>query len=144
MKRFYSCIDSTLLVPQPVQHLVIKDRAEKAGGSIVFYGAEDQKGLRSQPFILPKLRRTPDIDGVVFFTFHQFRYGSELNFFLLKTLLQEKYETHFGREGLSIATVDELNELYPFLMSIDYTLRRDASDAWKSVLCGSSERDEQR
>jgi hypothetical protein len=134
VKSFYSCIDSTLIVPQPVQHLVIRDYATKVGGSIVFYGAEEAKTRESQAFVRAKLKRTPGIDGVCFFTFHQFRYGQQLNIDLLQYILSLNLEIHFAREALSINSIEELDRAFAFIYSIDYTLRRDSSAEWKSFL----------
>ena len=72
MKSFYSCIDGGLSAPQPLQHLAIREYAQKTGGKITFYGAEEVKTLKSQAFIIEKLKRTPGLDGVVFFTLNQF------------------------------------------------------------------------
>ncbi len=134
MKDFYSCIDVSLVVPQPVQHLVIRDYAAKVGGKIVFYGAEENKTRETQSFIRAKLKKTPGIQGVCFFTFHQFRYGAALNLNLLKFILSLGLEIHFAREALSIRSFADLERLYTFIFSIDYTLRRDASAEWVRFL----------
>ena len=134
MKKFYSCIDASLLVPQPVQHLVISSYAAKVDGSIVFYGAEDTKTLENQAFVRTKLKRTPSIQGVCFFTFHQFRYGRTLNLELIKYILLLGIEIHFAREAISIRSYDDLDRLYAFIFSIDYTLRRDSCSSWRRFL----------
>lgn len=139
MKTFYSCIDAGLTVPQSVQHLVIRERAQKAGGAVTFYGSEEAKTLASQIFIKAKLEKCRDIfDGVIFFTLHQFRYGQDFNWQLLREILDLGIEVHFAREGLSIASTDDLKEVFPFLMSVDYTLRRDTDKSWITKLESNS------
>jgi hypothetical protein len=131
MKRFYSCIDCPRYVPQPVQHLTIKSHAEKVGGAIVFYGAEEILTLKNQLFIRSKLERIRHtIEGVVFFTFHQFRYGDALNVRLLRHILDMGLEIHFAREGLKILSVDDLDKQLTFFLTVDYTLRRDSDPRW--------------
>ena len=137
MKRFFSCIDARLLVPQPIQHLAIRDKAQKAGGVVIFYGAEEIKALKFQPFIKTKLHRlhqAGELDGVVFFTVHQFRYGPAFNFDLLRHVLDMNLELHFAREGLSFLKPSDLDALFPLLLSADYTERRDSSEEWKSLV----------
>jgi hypothetical protein len=131
MKTFYSCIDATISAPQPEQHLMIREKAKREGGAITFYGAEEYQAVASQPFIQWKLARTPGLDGVVFFTIHQFRRSGELNFPLLRALLGGGLEVHFARENLSYRTLTELNEAMPLLLVVDYVERRDRSDSWQ-------------
>ncbi len=137
MKRFYSCIDGGLPVPQPIQHLAIHDKAKKANGAVTFYGAEEVRVLGTQPFIktkLEKLQRCKDVDGVIFYTIHQFRYDDTFNFDLMRHILGMNLEMHFARERLSILKLNELDELFPFLNSVDFTHRRDASLEWKNLV----------
>ena len=131
MKTFYSCIDASIPAPQPEQHLMIREKARREGGSITFYGAEEYQAVATQPFIRWKLARTPGLDGVVFFTIHQFRRGSSLNYRLLRTLIDEGRELHFARENLSYRSLDELKEATPLLLVVDYVERRDRSEAWR-------------
>jgi hypothetical protein len=139
MKSFYSCIDAGgLVVPQPIQHLAIRDKAQKAGGAVTFYGSEEAKTLKSQAFIRAKLRRSKGLDGVIFFSLHQFRYGPDFNFKLLKEILGLGLEVHFAREGLSILNAGQLDELFPFLTSVDYTARRDRDPSWVDFLARSA------
>lgn len=136
MKTFYSCIDGSIPAPQPVQHLVIRDRAKKAGGAVSFYGAEDVRALGSQPFIRLKLARLKEtgLDGVIFYTLHQFRYGGAMNYGLLLALLDLGLEVHFACEGIAIPDRETLDELFPFLLSVDYAARRDRSETWRNFV----------
>lgn len=134
MKSFYSCIDAGLVVPQPIQHLAIRDKAQKAGGAVTFYGSEEAKTLKSQAFIKAKLQRSTGLDGVIFFSLHQFRYGESFNFRLLRHILALNLEVHFAREGVSILNAAQLDELFPFLISVDYTTRRDQDPSWARFL----------
>jgi hypothetical protein len=136
VKSFFSCIDGGLSAPQPVQHLVIRDRVAKAGGAVTFYGAEDVQTLASQAFIRPKLARLKQqgLDGVVFYSLHQFRYGEQFNYALLLDILALDLEVLFACEGLSLRTRDELAEWFPFLTAIDFAKRRDQSPAWRKFI----------
>jgi hypothetical protein len=136
MKTFFSCIDASIPAPQPVQHLVIRDRATKAGGAISFYGAEDVLGLGRQPFIRLKLKRLKEkgLDGVVFYTVHQFRYGGEFDYSLLRFIQALKLEVHFACEGIAIRSEEEFHAIFPFLLAIDFTSRRDKSQEWLQLL----------
>ena len=105
---FYSCIDPYYVAPSAEQHNIINAMAKQENGKIIFYGSEDYFVASAQPFILPKLKRTKDIDGVVFFTLNQFCYGEAFNFKLLIDILKLKMSVHFAREGLSIQNLMEL------------------------------------
>ena len=139
MKSFYSCIDATLPAPQPEQHLVIREKARKEGAAITFYGAEEYRSAGVQSFILPKLRRTAGLDGVVFFTLHQFRYSDKLNVGLMRDVLDMRLELHFAREDMSLRSPADLDQWLPFLLVVDYTKRRDASPEWRQVLAAASD-----
>jgi len=112
MKSFYSCLDPFVIAPQVEQHNLIKSIAEKENGKIVFYGSEDFFVAQNQPFILFKLKRTPDINGVIFFTLNQFCYGEYFNLRLLNDILDLKISIHFARESFSIYNVSDLEEKY--------------------------------
>ena len=112
MKSFYSCLDPFVIAPQVEQHNLIKGMAKKENGKIVFYGSEDFFVAQSQPFILSKLKRTPDINGVIFFTLNQFCYGENFNLGLLYDILDLKISIHFARESFSIYNVTDLEEKY--------------------------------
>lgn len=134
MKAFYSCIDATLPAPQPEQHLVIREKARKEGGAITFYGAEEYRSVGVQSFILPKLKRTGGLDGVVFFTLNQFRYSESLNVKLMLAILELGLEIHFAREDVSLRSRGDLERCLDFLLVVDYTKRRDADVEWRRVL----------
>ena len=79
MKKFYSCVDALIPSPLSEQHLIIKKKAEKEGGSITAYASEEFRTVKSQPWIYIKLKETPGLDGVVFFKALQFSYGGKFN-----------------------------------------------------------------
>ena len=102
MKSFYSCLDPYVIAPQIEQHYLINKIAKKENGKIVFYGSEDFFVAETQPFILFKLKRTPNIDGIIFFTLNQFCYGKSFNLNLINKILDLKISIHFAREAFSI------------------------------------------
>ena len=112
MKYFYSCLDPFVSAPQTEQHSVIKKLTDKNNGKIIFYGSEDFFVADSQPFILLKLKRTQNIDAVVFFSINQFCYGDTFNVKLIKEILKLKISVHFAREDISIENEVELDEMY--------------------------------
>jgi hypothetical protein len=99
-KSFYSCLDPYVVAPQAEQHKLIASLAESLSGKVVFYGAEDYFVAPSQPFILSKLKRTPGLDGVLFFTIDQFSYSNDLNISLLADILDLGLMIGFARENL--------------------------------------------
>lgn len=117
MKSFYSCLDPFVVAPQSEQHMLINQKAAAENGKVVFYGAEDFFAAQSQPFILFKLKRTPNIDGVIFFTINQFCYGNTLNLKLLHQILELNISVHFAREFFSILNFKELEDKYIELLA---------------------------
>ena len=101
MKKFYSCVDNLIPSPLSEQHLIIKNKAKQAGGSITAYASEEVRTAASQPWIYNKLKETPGLDGVIFFTAIQFIYGDCFNLKLFNKILRDNYEIHFARENLS-------------------------------------------
>ncbi|MDX2225666.1 MAG: hypothetical protein SFY92_00990 [Verrucomicrobiae bacterium] len=131
MKSFYSWVDFGFLphIPQSLQHLANRDMAEKAGGRIIFYGAEEPHTVASQELVRAKLERTGPLEGFVFFSVFQFCYGPEFHFSLLKTMVESRrMEVHFAREGISIRNPDQLREQFDFLYSMDFTRRRESAN----------------
>ena len=136
MKDFYSWSDVGFVkyVPQPIQHIVMADKASKAGGRVAFYSGEDFETMKTQGVFREKLAERPSIDGIVFFTLKQFCYGENLNFDLLRETLDSGYEVHFARENMSIVEPASLEELYPMLYTTQFILERDEPrDAWRDV-----------
>lgn len=128
MKKFYSCVDALIPSPLSEQHLIIKNKAEKEKGSITAYASEEFRTVKSQPWILIKMKETPGLDGVVFFTALQFSYGSRFNLKLFNRLLDNNYEIHFAREDLSFKK-DDLNIInLDFLLSNSLVFQRDEND----------------
>ena len=117
MNSYYSCLDSLLTTPQAEQHYWIKQMAEKKNGQVVFYGAEEYFVSNFQPFILNKLKRTPNLNGVIFFTIDQFCYGKKLNISLMIEIIKTGLSIHFAREKISILNNNQLEEQYLELLS---------------------------
>ena len=128
MKKFYSFPDQGLVkyVPQPIQHLAIREKAQNEGGKIIFYYMEDTVTVVSQSVLLSKLYiLSSKSNGIVFFSLDQFRYGSQLNLKLLKTILGKKIEIHFACENYCILNDDQFNDDLDFLLLVDHSLRFD-------------------
>ena len=117
MKKFYSCVDALIPSPLSEQHLIIKKKAEKEGGSITAYASEEFRTVKSQPWIFVKLKETPGLDGVVFFTALQFSYGSKFNLKLFNKIINNNYEIHFAREDLSFSKKNINYKSLDFLLS---------------------------
>ena len=109
-KSFYSCLDPKIVAPQSEQHTLITTIAAENGGLVVFYGAEDYFCAAKQPFIYNKLKRTPNLDGVIFFTINQFCYGEEINTKLILDIVQLGLSVHFAREKLDILDFESFCE----------------------------------
>ena len=131
---FYSCLDTTLSAPQPEQHLICNQKAKKEEWKIVFYGAEEFRVLKNQPFIFNKLIRTPNIGGVIFFTINQFFYDQKPNFLLMKKILKENLILSFAREDLNIYSIDDFNEKLPMMISYYNSLKRNKNTFAKEIL----------
>lgn len=117
MKSYYSCLDTLLTTPQAEQHFWIKEMAKIKNGKVVFYGAEEYFMMNSQPFILKKLQRTPNLNGVIFFTLDQFCYGNEFNASLMMKIIKNNFSIHFARENVSIINNFEFEKQYLELLS---------------------------
>lgn len=141
MKSFYSHLDAMLLVPQPVQHLVIRAKAERAGGAVVFYGSEETRTVLAQSVIRVKLRRTQGLDGVIFYQLAQFRYGDRLNAPLMQEILAMGLEVHFACEDISLRSQADLDRWLDFLLVVDQAQRRDRTPAWQNFVASEQWRD---
>lgn len=136
MKDYFSCPDTGFLkyVPQPIQHIVIADKAGKLDGKITFYSAEDFETLTTQGVIKSKLAGRPPVSGIIFFTLKQFCYGEKLNFALLTDILKSGYEIHFARENISILDLPNLDEIFPMLYATQIVQDRDEPrESWRDV-----------
>jgi len=136
MKDYFSCPDTGFLkyVPQPIQHIVIADKAGKLNGKITFYAPEDFETLATQGVIKSKLAGRPPVSGIIFFTFKQFCYGEKLNFALLRDILKSGYEVHFARESISILDLPGLDAIFPMLYATQVVQDRDEPrESWRDV-----------
>ena len=128
MKKFYSCVDNLIPSPLSEQHLIIKNKAKDSGGSITAYASEEVRTAASQPWIYNKLKETPGLDGVIFFTAIQFIYGDYFNLKLFNKILNDKYEIHFARENLSFYK-DTINQKdLDFLLSYSLINHRNEKE----------------
>ena len=125
MNSFFLCIDSNLSAPQAEQHLLSKNFASKIGGKIVFYGAEEYLVLKNQSFILQKLIKTPNLDGVIFFTINQFCYNNSFNIKLLENILKNNFSVHFTRESFSINNYKDLSKKLIAIYSYYYCNKKN-------------------
>ncbi len=133
MKKFYSCVDSLIPSPLSEQHLIIKKKAEKEGGSITAYASEEFRTVKSQPWIYIKLKETPDLNGVVFFTALQFSYGDKFNIKLFNKIIYDNYEVHFARENLSFSKKNLNQNNLNFLLSDSLIFQRDEKELIKII-----------
>ena len=133
MKKFYSCVDSLIPSPLSEQHLIIKKKSEKEGGSITAYASEEFRTLKNQPWIYIKLKETPNLDGVVFFTALQFSYAGKFNIKLFNRLINDNYEVHFARENLSFSKNNLNHASLNFLMSNSLVFQRDHEELLKLI-----------
>lgn len=124
IKSFYCCIDSLLPATQPEQHIICEKIASLNNGKIIFYGAEDVLVTKYQPFIYEKLRRTPKIDGVIFFTIDQFCYENTFNINLIRKIIELKISIHFARENISYFNLKEVKNDLPQIYSYFYSFNR--------------------
>ena len=131
MKQFYSCVDALIPSPLAEQHMIIKNKAIKEGGSITFYASEEYRAVKTQPWIFIKLKETPGLDGVIFFTALQFSYGGSFNLKLFNKLIDNNYEVHFARENLSFSKKKINHESLIFLLSNSLIFQRDEKELIK-------------
>jgi len=136
MNRFFSYIDIYLDAPQSLQHLAIREYTKCEGAAVVFYGSEDHLTLPRQLFLRSKLERLKDIDGICFFSFHQFRRGDGVDWDLLKQILSKGWEVHFARERFSVRSLKSLQDAYFFLHAVDFTLRDGTGRGWAKEATG--------
>ena len=97
----------------------------KEGGSITAYASEEFRTVKSQPWIYIKLKETPDLNGVVFFTALQFSYGDKFNIKLFNKIINNNYEIHFAREDLSFSKKNLNQNNLNFLLSDSLIFQRD-------------------
>ena len=124
MKQFYACIDSFFPAPQPEQHQAIKRMALREQGEIIFYGAEEYRFAHLQNFIIHKLKRTNNVNGVIFFTLNQFCYAESFNLKILMQIFDIGLSIHFAREDLSYAHPDAFLEYFYVVAAHFHGLKR--------------------
>ena len=123
------------LIPSPLseQHLIIKKKAEKEGGLITAYASEEFRTVKSQPWIFIKLKETPGLDGVVFFTALQFSYGSQFNLKLFYKIIDNNYEIHFARENFSFSKKKMNYKSLDFLLTNSLIFQRTEKELLKLI-----------
>ena len=133
MKNFYSCVDTLIPSPLSEQHLIIKKKAEKEGGLITAYASKEFRTVKSQPWIFIKLKETPGLDGVVFFTALQFSYGSQFNLKLFYKIIDNNYEIHFARENFSFSKKKMNYKSLDFLLTNSLIFQRTEKELLKLI-----------
>ena len=140
MRSFYASLDTAFVkyCPQPMQHVVVADKARKLGGEISFYTMEDFNSLAFQGAMRAKIEERPPVEGMVYFTLRQFCYGDRLDLDFMKFILNSGFEVHFAREDISIENLSTLDDAFPMLYSAEHLWRRDASQdylrpVWESL-----------
>jgi len=125
-KTFYSCLDVASIkeVPQPIQHLANGKMAEQMGGHIIFYLTEDIYTRATHEMVIARLKRSSNIDGVVFFRLTQFASGERVQSEVMRRLVAEGYELHFARERVSIRTPEQAEEALRKLYVYGWTEKR--------------------
>ncbi len=89
--------------------------------------------MKNQPWIYIKLKETPNLDGVVFFTALQFSYGGKFNIKLFNRLINDNYEVHFAREDLSFSKKNLNQASLNFLLSNSLVFQRDDEELLKLI-----------
>lgn len=114
MKSFYSVLDNgcSNTLTQAMQHTINGQMAADHDGTIVFYTAEDRDTLGYQSVMRSKVMEKPPIDGIVYLRLYQFCYSGKFDFEFLTDLIENGYEVHFSREKVSIASKEDLEDIY--------------------------------
>ena len=110
-----------------------KKKAEKEGGLITAYASEEFRTVKSQPWIFIKLKETPGLDGVVFFTALQFSYGSQFNLKLFDKIIDNNYEIHFARENFSFSKKKMNYKSLDFLLTNSLIFQRTEKELFKLI-----------
>ena len=118
-KQFLSWIDIGISAPQPEQHLIIRNFAQKHNGKITFSDSEDIVNRFNQNFLLSRLIELPDIDGVVLFTTKQFYLKKNFNFNLLNSIIQNNFDVLFAREQFCF-TAENISQMQNDLIFLNY------------------------
>lgn len=133
MKMFYSCVDASIPSPFSEQHIVINKKASMENGAIVAYAAEEIRAINKQPWIFNKLKTTPGLHGVIFFTAIQFLYGDNFNYKLFNKILNAGYEIHFARENMSFTKKNKNLENLNFLTLYSLVVHRNENELLKLI-----------
>ncbi len=117
-KAYYSCLDMTCIriAPQAVQHLVINQFAEKLGGKVSFYTAENTHTRESHEVILAKVNERPAVDGLIYYRLAQFlspAKGPALE--VMRAIMAAGYELHFAVDKVSLLKPADLDAFFPML-----------------------------
>lgn len=110
---FYSFPDVGFLkaVPQPLQHLAIKEMANNLNGKISFYGTELPETIKSQEILENQLDRLKNEDGIIFFSLRQFFYSGNLNIKLINKAHKMKLDLFFARENFNLKHQTSENDI---------------------------------
>ena len=108
-------LDSRFIVTQSVQHLTIREFAEKHGLNIWFYGAE-QVGFEERHYQLEYFIRKNQPGNIIFFTIDQFRNPEGLNTKILRESIEKNWKIHFAVQNIYELKTNQLDELKHYLI----------------------------
>ena len=107
----YVMLDSTRNVAQSIQHVIIRNYADKNKLNICFYGAEF-KGIENIHFQLKNYINDYPIDNFIFYSIYQFYNKIKgFDFKLIKKILHNQKKIHFAAENIQILTLEDLEKI---------------------------------
>src|SRR5690242_9799615 len=129
MKEYFFWLDSRYVpyVPQAAQRILVQSYANKIGGKIVYYSAEEWVGVEKQLGLREKLKRTSGVAGYIFFTIKQFDYGTAFDYRLVNEMTLAGLEVHFAREEYSIRSNQELHSQFERLYIYNWSKNKKHS-----------------
>ncbi len=129
MKEYFFWLDSRFVpyVPQAAQRILVQNYANKIGGKIVYYSAEEWVAVEKQMGLREKLKRSSGIAGFIFFTLKQFDYGTVFDYTLLHEMTSSGWEVHFAREEYSIRSSQEFHSQFERLYLYNWSKNKKHS-----------------
>ena len=110
-KEAYVMLDSTRSVAQNIQHIIIRNYAQKNNLNINFYGAEF-KGIEHKHFQLKDNLLNYTGDAFIFYSIYQF-YDKVKGFDigLINKVLTNEKTLHFASENIKIISKNDLENI---------------------------------
>ena len=138
-RNLHAFLDVAIIdtVPQAIQHLAISDYISRLGGKLVFYSMENALTARTQSVLAAAMRKSPAVDGVVFFRLEQFATDHGLNLALMREMLAAGYSLHFLRERLSLETIAELDAARGVLTAFAFSRDRQREAGFMAEACAA-------